>query len=184
MVGDPANLSREFRMLVTSIRGPLEEELADRAAPVARRERLRTLRRDFVRLLELVTALFDLSGIEAGARRPAPMDLAAETVVIPLLRNAIPLPSREQHPADGFDAAVRAAKLERVNQALEAFSYAVSQDLEAPVRAVNGFSRILLSHHAHSLDQDGRALVEQIHTHAQRMGAIIDEMIDSSRSRS
>ena len=88
-MGDPANLSREFRALVTSIRGPLEEELADRGAPAARRERLKTLHRNFMRLLQLVNTMFDVA--QGGHPRRVGsehVDAGAETLIIPTLRES------------------------------------------------------------------------------------------------
>jgi signal transduction histidine kinase len=183
MMGDPVNLSREFRALVTSIRGPLEDELAERAAlPPARRERLRTLHRDVMRLFQLANTLFDLSGLEVSQRAGSELvDLAAKTVVIPRLRDAAPEvacePARLGH---GDDAEAWAADLARANQELEAFSYSVSHDLRGPLRAVDGFSQVLLANYAHALDRDGRDLVEQIHSNTQRMRAIIDDLLTLS----
>jgi signal transduction histidine kinase len=88
-MGDRSNLSREFRALVTQIRGPLEEELADRSASAARRERLKTLQRSFMRLLQLVNTLFDVEQ-DGPARRNSSdlVDAGAETLVIPRLRDS------------------------------------------------------------------------------------------------
>jgi len=67
MVGDAANVSREFRSLVMAIRAPLEDELADAAGLTpARRERVRALHRNIMRLLQLVNARLDNS--ENGPR--------------------------------------------------------------------------------------------------------------------
>jgi light-regulated signal transduction histidine kinase (bacteriophytochrome) len=70
-----------------------------------------------------------------------------------------------------------ARELERANQELEAFSYSVSHDLRGPLRAIDGFSQVLLHEHAHGLDAAGSDLLTQIRTHARRMGAIIDDLL-------
>jgi signal transduction histidine kinase len=70
-----------------------------------------------------------------------------------------------------------ASELERANKELEAFSYSVSHDLRGPLRAIDGFSQILLLEHAHALDVAGSDLLAQIRTHARRMGAIIDDLL-------
>ena len=167
MVCDIANVSREFRTLVMAIRAPLEDELADGAAlPVVRRERLRMLQRNFMRLLQFVNERFDLA--DHDARRPAgpdTVDLSAQTIVIPKLRES-----------------ARTAELERANQELEAFSYSVSHDLRGPLRAVDGFSQVLLSEHAHALDRHGRDLLEQIQVNARRMAAIVDDLLALSQA--
>lgn len=89
-MGDPSHLSREFRALVISIRGPLEEELSDRGAPAARRERLKTLHRNFMRLLQLVNTMFDVAQGAPGRRIGSELvDAGAETLIIPTLREVI-----------------------------------------------------------------------------------------------
>ena len=88
-MGDRSNLSREFRALVIQIRGPLEDELADRSASAARRERLKTLHRNFMRLLQLVNTMFDVE--QDGPTRRIGTDLVdagAETLVIPRMRDS------------------------------------------------------------------------------------------------
>ena len=178
MVGDPANLSREFRTLVMSIRAPLEDELADRAAPPARRERLKAVHRNVMRLCQLANTLFDLSGVESRRAGSELVDIAAKTVVMPTLRGGDVNGARE--PSTDRDAAAWAADLERANEELEAFSYSVSHDLRGPLRAVDGFSQILLNNYGEALDHDGRDLVEQIHSNTRRMAAIIDDLLTLS----
>jgi signal transduction histidine kinase len=183
MVGDPGLLSREFRTLVMAIRGPLEDELADRAASsTARRERARTLHRNFLQLLQVVNTLFDIRLSETVQRAGSEsIDLAAQTTLIPMLRDAEPRARRApQHPDPR--GPVWAAELERTNQELEAFSYSVSHDLRGPLRAITGFSQVLLGDHAHALDRDGRELLAQIHGNARRMGAIVDDLLALSHA--
>jgi len=179
MVGDPPNVSREFCALVMSIRGPLEDELAERAAlPVARRERIKTLHRNVMRLLEFVNVMFDMSESEVGQRTGAEqVDLAAKTMVIPRLRDAIAAPVSERRSHHDPRGPWWAAELERTNQELEAFSYSVSHDLRGPLRAIGGFSQVLLIDYAHAIDRQGRELLEQIHVNASRMGAIVDDLL-------
>jgi signal transduction histidine kinase len=179
MVGTTANISHEFRALVTLIRGPLEEELAERALTPARRERLKTLHRNFLRLLQLVNTLFDIAHV-APERREVPakcgkVDLAATTTLLPALHNTDHGEQRSS-PAPRERRAT-ATELERANQELEAFNYSVSHDLRGPLRALRGFSQILLDEHAHALDDQGRELLEQIHGSARRMGTIVDDLL-------
>ncbi|MGZ4955900.1 MAG: PAS domain S-box protein [Methylobacter sp.] len=75
----------------------------------------------------------------------------------------------------------RATVLESVNHELEAFSYSVSHDLRAPLRAVDGFSRILLDEYADRLDDTGRDRLQRVRAAAQRMATLIDDMLKLSR---
>ena len=74
-----------------------------------------------------------------------------------------------------------ARRLEAVNHELEAFSYSVSHDLRGPLRAVDGFSRILLEEHAADLDDEARSMLERIRANAQRMGEMITHLLAFSR---
>jgi PAS domain S-box-containing protein len=64
---------------------------------------------------------------------------------------------------------------------LESFSYSVSHDLRAPLRAIDGFSRILLAEHGAALDADARQLLERVSDNALAMGRLIDGLLDFSR---
>ena len=75
----------------------------------------------------------------------------------------------------------RTAQLEAANRELEAFSYSVSHDLRAPLRAVDGYSRILMEDHAPHLDEDGKRVCDVISTSAREMGTLIDDLLAFSR---
>ncbi len=71
----------------------------------------------------------------------------------------------------------RTAELETANQELEAFSYSVSHDLRAPLRAVNGFAGIVLEDFGPLLPEEGRRQLERIRTGGRRMGELIDDLL-------
>ncbi len=75
----------------------------------------------------------------------------------------------------------RTRQLEVVNQELEAFSYSVSHDLRAPLRAIDGFSRILFEDFSDKIDDEGRRLLSVIRKNTQNMGQLIDDLLSFSR---
>jgi two-component system, NtrC family, sensor kinase len=77
--------------------------------------------------------------------------------------------------------AVLVAELERKNKELEAFSYSISHDLRAPLRIIDGFSQILLKDCASSLDANGMHHLGRVRSAAQRMGELIDDLLQLSR---
>ncbi|MEX2536241.1 MAG: PAS domain S-box protein [Trueperaceae bacterium] len=78
--------------------------------------------------------------------------------------------------------AVRSAtELEAANRELDAFNYSVSHDLRAPLRGIDGFSQVLLEEHGETLDESGRMYLERVRTGAQRMGRLIESLLDISR---
>ena len=75
----------------------------------------------------------------------------------------------------------RTAQLDAANKELEAFAYSVSHDLRAPLRAVDGYVRILLEDFAPSLDAEGKRVCSVISTSAREMGRLIDDLLAFSR---
>ena len=72
---------------------------------------------------------------------------------------------------------VRTAELEAANNELEAFSYSVSHDLRAPLRHVDGFSRILIESQGSKMDAEGQRYLGEIRDASQRMAAMIEDLL-------
>jgi DNA-binding response OmpR family regulator len=77
--------------------------------------------------------------------------------------------------------AVLVDELEAKNRESEAFSYAVSHDLRAPLRAIDGFSDALISQYRDLLDDKGKHYLRRIHEGSLRMGQLIEDLLDLSR---
>ena len=88
--------------------------------------------------------------------------------------------SRSHHHLEA-QVAQRTKALEGTNAELEAFSYSVSHDLRAPLRAVHGFARILLEDHHAQLDPEAQRLLGVIDQNTRRMGQLIDDLLAFSR---
>ena len=74
----------------------------------------------------------------------------------------------------------RTAELKTTNKELETFSYSVSHDLRAPLRAIDGFSKIVQEDYSKILDEQGHHYLQRIRTATQNMGRLIDDLLDLS----
>lgn len=95
-------------------------------------------------------------------------------LLIHLIPSILTIPSRNE-------LALANRRLEAAMHELEQFSYAVSHDLRAPLRGMEGFSHALQKHHADQLDERGRHYLERIQEGSHRMGALIDDLLALSR---
>ena len=76
----------------------------------------------------------------------------------------------------------RQTLLDAANKELEAFAYSVSHDLRTPLRSIDGFSQALLEDYADNLDELGRDYLQRVRGASQRMGQLIDDLLDLSRT--
>ncbi len=71
--------------------------------------------------------------------------------------------------------------LEAALREMESFSYSVSHDLRAPVRAISGFARIITDKHSEPLSAEAKELLQIINTESTRMGQLIDDLLSFSK---
>jgi len=77
--------------------------------------------------------------------------------------------------------AVRTAALDAKSRELETFAYSVAHDLKAPLRGIDGYSRLLLEDHAAELNDEGRLFLQTIHGSTEEMSQLIDDLLEYSR---
>jgi len=84
---------------------------------------------------------------------------------------------------DALEARVRlrTAELEAVIEELEGYSYSMAHDLRVPLRAIDGFSSLLLKRHQDSLDAEGKRLLNVVRDNTRKMGGLIDSTLTFSR---
>ncbi len=75
----------------------------------------------------------------------------------------------------------RTAELNEANQELQSFNYSVSHDLRAPLRAIQGFTQIILKKQGQALDEDTRKHLNIIQENTRRMDRLIHDLLDLSR---
>lgn len=75
----------------------------------------------------------------------------------------------------------QAAQLQAANHELESFAYSVSHDLRSPLRAIDGFAQALLEDYSGRLDAVGQGYLRRVRAAAQRMGHLIDDLLNLSR---
>ncbi len=155
-------------------------------------------------------SLPDLFTAPAGALRPLDLEAAVSSgrlrdaegslktkdgSRVPALLSASVLRARDGSPAGFIVVAKDITELKRAEEGLlaaksaaeasskelEAFSYSVAHDLRAPLRAVDGFSQVLLETYSDRLDDRGRDFLSRVRAGARKMGQLIDDLLNLSR---
>lgn len=89
------------------------------------------------------------------------------------------LQTHREHLEDLVD--IRTSELKRINRELQAFSYSVSHDLRAPLRAIDGFSQILAEEYVNQLDETALDYINRVRHGAHNMANLIDDLLKLSR---
>ena len=87
----------------------------------------------------------------------------------------------EDHRISNESLDIKTQQLAAANKDLDAFAYSVSHDLRAPLRAIIGFSRMLMEDYGNKLDEEGQRKLNVIQNSAQDMGQLIDDLLAFSR---
>jgi signal transduction histidine kinase len=156
----------------------LEEVNARLAGELAARERTQAelraavsaLERDAIEQKKLLAEATARLEREAAEHRRTDQSLRYNETLLRRLHDGL-----EEHIAE------RTAELTKTISELEAFSYSISHDLRAPLRAINGYAAILRAEHAPLLSGEGEMLLSRIETNAARMAKLIDGLLDFAR---
>lgn len=105
----------------------------------------------------------------------SPMQIGGQRATVAFVRD-VTESRRRRRELEEANAAANAA-----NRELEAFSYSVAHDLRAPLRSIDGFTQAVVEDHGDRLDEDARDHLARVRAAAQRMGALIDDLLALSR---
>ena len=136
----------------------------------------RNFTRPLDRLMHATTAL------SAGDYSSSvPIDRYDEMGKLAVAFNSMAAQVRHAHEQLENKVSVRTRELETVNKELEAFSYSVSHDLRAPLRAVSGYAMMLKEDYEDSFDDEAKRITNNILSNVKMMGRLIDDLIAFSR---
>ncbi|HEX5170852.1 MAG TPA: PAS domain S-box protein [Cyclobacteriaceae bacterium] len=112
----------------------------------------------------------------------SPLETAEGTIVLAAIRDVTQRKRVEEEISQlNKDLQFNLQQLQASNDELSAFSYSVSHDLRAPLRAIHGYTKILSLQYISQLDNDARQLMQSIMQNAQNMGQLIDDLLTFSK---
>ncbi|HJW25435.1 MAG TPA: nitric oxide-sensing protein NosP [Rhodocyclaceae bacterium] len=164
--GLPFQTTRQPEAAQSAPTAPGRTDLAGKAA----------LRDEIARLNKIIAALMDRAERAMGAQGS---DFGMFQTAI-LLEDQVRTRTRELEEARLENERIN-RDLQQANRELEAFSYSVAHDLRAPLRGIDGFSRMLELGWADHLDDTGRQHLQRVREGAQRLGQLIDDLLRLSR---
>jgi signal transduction histidine kinase len=175
VVRDTPDRVESVQAAIREIQGEEQRLLAQRSvgASTARRQAWISFTIAFILAFVLLVAAFELL-IRAGRDRET---LAERATEIESLNASLQTANNQLEDR----VAQRTRELAVSNQELEAFSYSVSHDLRAPLRTIDGFSLALLEDFADKLNDEGRDYIARVRSGVQRMGTLIDALLQLSR---
>jgi PAS domain S-box-containing protein len=149
--------------------------------PVEEAPPLRALSGEVIKNLEEIVLIPDSNELRHRQVNAAPVRDASGNIIgsLSVVRDITEL--RKLNEELEKRVTLRTKQLEAVNKELEAFSYSVSHDLRAPLRAVHGYSKILLVDYENKLDDEGKRLCGVILSGTLKMSKLIDDLLSFSR---
>jgi signal transduction histidine kinase len=136
----------------------------------------RNFTRPLVRLTQATTAIAN-----GDYSSPVPVDRRDELGRLAVAFNSMALQVSNAHHSLEQQVKARTEDLEAANKELEAFSYSVSHDLRAPLRAVSGYAMMLKEDYGDSFDDEANRITGNILSNVKMMGRLIDDLIAFSR---
>jgi signal transduction histidine kinase len=136
----------------------------------------RNFTRPLVRLNQATTAIAN-----GDYSSPVPVDRRDELGRLAAAFNSMALQVSNAHHSLEEQVKARTEELEAANKELEAFSYSVSHDLRAPLRAVSGYAMMLKEDYGDSFDDEAKRITGNILSNVKMMGRLIDDLIAFSR---
>jgi len=126
-------------------------------------------------LMEIVTIYIPIYWVSGSIKAlTALLSMTTAIALIPLVPKALTL-----HSPDQLEATNQELRL--VNKELEAFSYSISHDLRAPLRGIDGFTRIVMETQADRLEPEGLEQLRRVRASTKRMGMLIDDLLTLAR---
>ncbi|MBA2693998.1 MAG: PAS domain S-box protein [Rubrobacter sp.] len=139
------------------------------------RKRMRAVGRgESVELMEQKWVRLDGSVVDMEAAA-APITYLGEPAAQIVLRDITKRKKSER------ETELRIGELSRSNAELEQFAHLIAHDLRAPLRSLDGFSRILLEDYSANFDEEGRGYLERVRASSVKMSAMVEELLDLSR---